>query len=206
MLESRFLAASCLAIAVRKLRPYLVNFFHPFKTSISTNLQVLLKPTHRNLYAFLARQAPRVAIDVQRAYLSAARLYFETGFRRYTRALEKIRVRSAGWVGGSARSSAASADPNKTSSGGSGTTSTFSEPLIGDVSPAGMGSAALALLSRAGGGRGGGDLNELEKADRLFVLDEDRLAQSRFEGAGVILGYMADNPSFVSSALGKGRE
>lgn len=64
---------------------------------MAANIQVLqtsvLLKYHRPLYAFLARHAPRVAIDVQRSYIAAARLYYETAFRRYTRALGVVKVR-----------------------------------------------------------------------------------------------------------------
>ena len=65
----------------------------PIRTSMTTNMQVmqtsiLLK--YRPLYAFLQRHAANVASEVQRAYVGAARTYFETGFRRY--------IRSLGWV------------------------------------------------------------------------------------------------------------
>ncbi|KDN38262.1 hypothetical protein K437DRAFT_270609 [Tilletiaria anomala UBC 951] len=220
LLESRTLALSCLSIAVRKLRPYLISYFHPFKTQISTNLQVLqtsvlLKPAHRNLYAFLARQAPRVAIDVQRVYLAAARLYFETGFRRYTRALEKIRARSVRFSGSggragageqgagdvsasipaAAKSSNLPAAPTPTSSAGSA-----ADMLIGDTSPSSMSAVALSLLARAGGGSATAKyIEQLDKEDKLFILDDERFAQSQFDGPGVVLAYMADNPFFKAT-------
>lgn len=37
---------------------------------------------------------PRVAIDVQREYVALARLYYETGFRRYERALKYAREKA----------------------------------------------------------------------------------------------------------------
>jgi hypothetical protein len=51
---------------------------------------VLLK--YSPLYAFLYRQARDVAQEVQRAYVGAARLYYETGFRRYSRSLGYVKV------------------------------------------------------------------------------------------------------------------
>lgn len=51
---------------------------------------VLLK--YSSLYSFLRRQAPAVAIELKRAYIGAARVYYETGFRRYTRSLGVIKV------------------------------------------------------------------------------------------------------------------
>lgn len=67
----------------------------PIRTSITTNLGVLqssLFTKYRPLFAFLQRQAPPVASEVQRAYVGAVRTYFETGFRRYIRSLGWIKV------------------------------------------------------------------------------------------------------------------
>jgi len=54
---------------------------------------ILLK--YSPLFGFLQRQAPAVATELQRAYVGAARLYYETGFRRYARTLGVIKVRLA---------------------------------------------------------------------------------------------------------------
>jgi vacuolar protein sorting-associated protein 52 len=51
---------------------------------------ILLK--YRPLFGFLQRQAPNVAHEVQRSYVGAARMYYETGFRRYIRSLGVIKV------------------------------------------------------------------------------------------------------------------
>ncbi|KAG6833901.1 hypothetical protein H0H87_007912 [Tephrocybe sp. NHM501043] len=53
---------------------------------------VLLK--YSGLYAFLQRQASNVAHEVQRQYVAAARVYYETGFRRYARSLTWIKART----------------------------------------------------------------------------------------------------------------
>ncbi|KAG5635635.1 hypothetical protein H0H81_010569 [Sphagnurus paluster] len=53
---------------------------------------VLLK--YSGLFAFLQRQASNVAHEVQRSYVGAARVYYETGFRRYARSLGWIKARS----------------------------------------------------------------------------------------------------------------
>ena len=83
--------------AASKLRPYLLSPLAPIKKHLSANLALLqsvLLTSQRPLYGFLARHAPRVAIDVQREYVGRARLYFETGFRRYARALAGARDRA----------------------------------------------------------------------------------------------------------------
>ena len=51
---------------------------------------VLLK--YSPLFSFLRRQAPAVANELKRAYVGAARVYYETGFRRYARSLAVIKV------------------------------------------------------------------------------------------------------------------
>lgn len=85
-------------VAADKIRSFFISALGPFRTSITTNLQVtqssfLLK--YRPLFAFLQRHSARVANEVQKAYVGTARWYFETSFRRYVRALEK--VKSRGW-------------------------------------------------------------------------------------------------------------
>lgn len=60
---------------------------------MTTNMQVVQTSVflkYRPFFVFLQRHAPTVASEVQRAYVGAARTYFETGFRRY--------IRSLGWV------------------------------------------------------------------------------------------------------------
>ena len=95
--EARNLADTCKNVVAAKLRNYLLSPYAAIKSSVTTNLQVLqtsiLLKHHRPFYAFLARQMPRVAIDVQRNYVAAARLYFETAFRRYARSLGTIKAR-----------------------------------------------------------------------------------------------------------------
>nr|CDI52417.1 conserved hypothetical protein [Melanopsichium pennsylvanicum 4] len=95
--EVRSVAEACRNMVASKLRTYLTTPHTAIKSSVTTNLQVLqtsvLLRHHRGMYAFLARQMPRVAIDVQRNYVQCARLYFETAFRRYTRSLGVIRKR-----------------------------------------------------------------------------------------------------------------
>ncbi|GAC96434.1 hypothetical protein PHSY_004014 [Pseudozyma hubeiensis SY62] len=97
--EVRAVAEACKNVVASKLRTFLVAPHAAIRASVTTNLQVLqtsiLLKHHKPFYGFLARQAPRVAIDVQRSYIVAARLYFETAFRRYARSLSTIRKR---WV------------------------------------------------------------------------------------------------------------
>lgn len=68
----------------------------PIRTNISTNLQVLQMSVllkYQPLFAFLQRTSLNVAQELQRAYVGAACLYYETGFRRYTRSLGYVNVR-----------------------------------------------------------------------------------------------------------------
>lgn len=92
--EAKDVVEGCRIMAVTKIRPILISTFSPLRSSLSTNLPILqsiLLKSYRPLYSFLSHHAPRVAIDVQRSYVAAARLYFETGFRRYERSLGKVR-------------------------------------------------------------------------------------------------------------------
>ncbi|KIP07046.1 hypothetical protein PHLGIDRAFT_30209 [Phlebiopsis gigantea 11061_1 CR5-6] len=84
-------------VAATKLRTHFLALLTPIRTSITTNLSVLqssLFMKYRPLFAFLQRQAPTVASEVQRAYVGAVRTYFETGFRRYIRSLGSIKART----------------------------------------------------------------------------------------------------------------
>ncbi|KAF7793700.1 hypothetical protein EIP86_004816 [Pleurotus ostreatoroseus] len=84
-------------VAATKLRQFFLNLLTPMRTSMSTNLSVIQTSVflkYRSLYAFLQRQAPPVASEIQRAYVGSARTYFETGFRRYIRSLGWIKART----------------------------------------------------------------------------------------------------------------
>jgi hypothetical protein len=77
-------------VAATKLRAFFLALFNPIRSSVTTNMQViqtsvLLK--YQPLFSFLQRKAPSVAQEVQRSYIGSARVYYETGFRRYTRSL-----------------------------------------------------------------------------------------------------------------------
>jgi len=81
--------------AATKLRTFFLALFQPIRASVTTNLQVLQTSVllkYSPLYAFLYRQASDVALEVQRSYIGAARLYYETGFRRYSRSLGYVKV------------------------------------------------------------------------------------------------------------------
>ena len=79
------------------LRGYLINLFTPYRTSITPNLTILqtsILVKYRSFFAFLQRHAARAAHEVQKAYISTVQWYYETGFRRYVRSLERIRAKS----------------------------------------------------------------------------------------------------------------
>ncbi|KAF9653375.1 vacuolar sorting protein [Thelephora ganbajun] len=83
--------------ATGKIRAFFMAILKPIKSSMTTNMQViqtsvLLK--YRPLYTFLQRRAPNVALEFQKSYIAAARVYYETGFRRYTRSLSWIKART----------------------------------------------------------------------------------------------------------------
>ncbi|TNY20627.1 Sac2 family-domain-containing protein [Rhodotorula diobovata] len=88
-------AAEALRVAASsKILTHLVSLLKPYTLSLSSPLSTLhasltrLKP----LFDFLRRHAARQAHEFQKAYAQTARWYLETGFRRYVRALEKIRT------------------------------------------------------------------------------------------------------------------
>jgi hypothetical protein len=62
---------------------------------MTTNMHVIQTTVflkYRPLYGFLLRRAANVATEVQKAYVAAARTYYETGFRRYMRSLGWVKV------------------------------------------------------------------------------------------------------------------
>ena len=86
--------------ALTQLPPFLLSLIRPLRSAskgLSTNLAVLqtsLLLKYQPFYTFLVRQSPRLARQVERGYVSAARSYYETGFRRYCRALASIKART----------------------------------------------------------------------------------------------------------------
>ena len=79
------------------LRTFFIKLLTPYRTSLVPNLSILqniILTRYRPLFAFLQRHSPRAAHEVQKAYVSTAQWYYETGFRRYVRSLERIRLRS----------------------------------------------------------------------------------------------------------------
>src|ERR1700691_1212239 len=85
----------CVHQTATKLRAFFLALLQPIRTSVTTNMQVLQTSIflkYKPLFAFLQRQAPNVAQEVQRSYVGAARTYYETGFRRYSRSLGWIKV------------------------------------------------------------------------------------------------------------------
>ncbi|TDL29409.1 Vps52-domain-containing protein [Rickenella mellea] len=127
-------------VAATKLRAFFLSIIQPIRSSMSTNMQVLqtsILVKYKPLYDFLQRHASTVAQEVQRAYVAAARVYYETGFRRYVRSLGVIKAR----------------------------VTEKAEPITSGV-------------------------NEKEEA---LSVNEQRLAMAKIQGAGVTLGYMADD-------------
>jgi len=173
--EARDVAEGCRIMAATKIRPALLAPLNSIRTNVSTNLQVLqssvlLAQHYRPLYAFLARHASRVSIDVQRAYVAAARLYFETGFRRYARVLTTIRNRSL---------------------------AQDVHVLMGEEVPAaGFGASAVAFLSR--NARTEKDVDP-HANDTWLQWDIKRLKCARSNGPTVLLAYQADDANLRAS-------
>ncbi|SJX61630.1 related to VPS52-component of the Golgi-associated retrograde protein complex [Sporisorium reilianum f. sp. reilianum] len=210
--EVRAVAEACRNVVAGKLRSYLIAPHASIKASVTTNLQVLqtsiLLRHHRPLYAFLARQMPRVAIDVQRSYVAAARLYFETAFRRYARSLGVIRKR---WVEPSTSSLITDPLPSSSSSSG-GYAATAMSTLQNSMAAlsktaAGAGSSASFLppTARQAGGSNtpAKDASNTSDADATsgttdpWLFSAPRLQYARLESnAATVLGYLADDASF----------
>jgi hypothetical protein len=84
-------------VAATKLRAFFLALLQPIRASMTTNMHVIQTTVilkYRPLYAFLLRRAANVATEVQKAYVAAARTYYETGFRRYMRSLGWIKART----------------------------------------------------------------------------------------------------------------
>ncbi|KZV64815.1 vacuolar sorting protein [Peniophora sp. CONT] len=84
-------------VATTKLRAFFLAHLAPIRQSMTTNLPVLhgaVLTKYHPLYVFLQRQSPAVATEIQRAYVAAARTYYETGFRRYMRSLGYVKART----------------------------------------------------------------------------------------------------------------
>ncbi|GAC76504.1 vacuolar sorting protein VPS52 [Moesziomyces antarcticus T-34] len=198
--EVRDVAEACKNVVAAKLRTYLTAPHAAIKASVTTNLQVVqtsvLLRQHRPLYGFLARQMPRVAIDVQRSYVGAARLYFETAFRRYTRSLGVIRKR---WVETS--TAATITEPPPAGADASANARAMSNALQASMSGV---SKPAAVGMRAGGStptRGASQDSSAGDADAMSVdawlFSASRLAYSRLDsGAATVLGYLADDSAF----------
>lgn len=86
-----------LSQASSKILAHLVSLLKPYTTSVQPSLPSLhttllrLKP----LFDFLRRHAARQAHEFQKAYVQTTRWFYETGFRRYVRALEGVRTSKA---------------------------------------------------------------------------------------------------------------
>ncbi|SPO24726.1 related to VPS52 - component of the Golgi-associated retrograde protein complex [Ustilago trichophora] len=216
--EVRSVAEACKNVVASKLRTYLTSPHASIKASVTTNLQVLqtsvLLRHHRPLYAFLARQMPRVAIDVQRSYVVAARLYFETAFRRYARSLGVVRKR---WAESSG--SALITDPIPSGSGGGGSYAAAAitgmqngmVSLSKLMSNSSTSTIAGGAFFRAGGSstpRSNPDNNNSNNSstgDADFMSTSDpwlfptpRLQYSKLDSpsSSTVLGYLADEASF----------
>ncbi|SPO38393.1 related to VPS52 - component of the Golgi-associated retrograde protein complex [Pseudozyma flocculosa] len=217
--EAREVAELCKNIVASKLRAFLLAPYAAIRSSVTTNVQVLqtsiLLQHHRPFYAFLARQMPRVAIDVQRTYVAAARLYFETAFRRYARSFGVIKSRWSETAGGLITDPhSASSSSSSSSSGAYGLGSASSAgaaAMVADLLrwgalwPGPDGPIATAFLSRpssassqAARGVASDGKGTAGPADP-WELDVARLDNARLDGPGIVLGYMADDSSFRAS-------
>jgi hypothetical protein len=139
--------------ALSQLPVFLLGLIRPLKsasTGLSTNLAVLqtsLLLKYQPFYSFLLRQSPRLAKQVERGYVNAARAYYETGMRRYARALGTIKNRTVEKTEliGVVSSEAAQAVLNKTPIG---TSQTYERLKYADLDLEGeAGSVVLAYMA-----------------------------------------------------------
>ncbi|SCV68569.1 BQ2448_690 [Microbotryum intermedium] len=82
--------------AAQKILNHLISLIKPFTTSVTSplsSLQMFVLLPLKPLFDFLRRHAARQAHEFQKAYTNTMRWYYETGFRRYVRTLEKVRVK-----------------------------------------------------------------------------------------------------------------
>ena len=82
-------------VAATKIRLFFLALIEPIRSSMTTNMHVLqtaILLKFAPLFEFLRLHAEDVAKEVQRTYVAAARVYYETGFRRYTRSLGWVKV------------------------------------------------------------------------------------------------------------------
>lgn len=169
------------------LRGFLIGLFTPYRTSISPNLSILqtsILVKYRSFFAFLQRHAARAAHEVQKAYVSTVQWYYETGFRRYVRALERIRARSV-----------AKEDPI-------GVAGNAESPLSESLQRCAIfelkAVTAIALLSRRNMTLG----LDSPRASIDASTGQAQTSPSQAEDTGIILAYMADERDFVSRAAG----
>ncbi|KAJ1027526.1 hypothetical protein NDA18_003529 [Ustilago nuda] len=205
--QVRRVAEACKNIVASKLRSFLISPHAAIKASVTTNLQVLqnsvLLRHHKPFYAFLARQMPRVAIDVQRSYVQAARLYFETAFRRYVRSLVVLRKRWVEAPSGGGLLLTEALPSNATLYGAGGIAALQN----------GMSNLNKALSTTESGlvpGRGSytptsKDASNLSDSETMSNLDPwlfsaNRLLYSKLDSpVATVLGYLADDSSFKAS-------
>lgn len=203
--EVRGVAEACRNVVAAKLRTYLTAPHASIKASVTTNLQVLqtsvLLRHHRPLYAFLARQMPRVAIDVQRSYVGAARLYFETAFRRYARSLGVVRKR---WTEPASPSLITDPPPSSTYAATAITSLQSSMAALSKTmatSSSSAGGQTLYGASRPGGSSTPsraehGDADAMAASD-AWLFPAPRLQYAKLDSpAATVLGYLADEPAF----------
>ncbi|GAA5917089.1 hypothetical protein JCM6882_009491 [Rhodosporidiobolus microsporus] len=187
-------SSKILAHLVSLLRPYTLSLSLPLPSLHSSLLR--LKP----LFDFLRRHAARQAHEFQKAYVATVRWVLETGFRRYVRALEAVRGRSAAaGVGGGG-------ELIGSTSGGTDSlallNSRKSPSLSSSTStPSLSSSTSTPSLSSFGGfssgARAGAPTPSPASAASVFsAATQSALDNAQVEGPGIILAHMAADKSF----------
>ncbi|EST07522.2 Vps52/Sac2 [Kalmanozyma brasiliensis GHG001] len=199
--EVRTVAEACRNVVASKLRSFLITPHAALRSSVTTNLQVIqtsvLLRHHRPLYAFLSRHMPRAAIDVQRSYVGAARLYFETAFRRYARSLGVARKR---WSEGSSPSLITDALPSSSKAYAGTSISSMQSSMAALTKSVGSNAGTAPFYptstGKAGSASAGASDADTSSSDS-WLFPSTRLQYARLESnAATVLGYLADDPTF----------
>lgn len=176
--------------AIASLRQFLLNMLKPIRASVKTNIHIiqssiLLK--YLPFFHFLKRQAPKIAQEVQRAYVVSARAYYETCFRRYARSLAQIAVSRVFSTVLLCSNPAQARSPE------------YASP-IGTPSAAEIAAQTL-LLNRTLANRGGphDGSTAVPGADASSTADRLRFAKLMDDDIKVVPGYAADDRAYVSA-------
>ncbi|GAA6036657.1 hypothetical protein JCM8097_001278 [Rhodosporidiobolus ruineniae] len=172
-------AAEGLRVAASsKILSHLISLLRPYTLSLTPSLPALhasllsLKP----LFDFLRRHAARQAHEFQKAYQATVRWYYETGFRRYVRGLEKIRTRAPGTA----------PELIGSTSGGGDSLALLNQRRLAPSTPSLSSSPSTPNLSAVGAA----------PVTPATAAAQSALDNSQNEGPGVILAHLQNDRNF----------